>query len=83
MGMAKPLAEVLEEWEPAQDTCWNARETPITVAGANSPSCVFSPRFLPPLEVSPLPLRQTQRSPEGPRRLHRIPRLSEAPWEVP
>ena len=26
-------------------------------------------------------LRQTQRSPEGPRRLHRIPRLSEAPWE--
>ena len=45
MGMAKPLAEVLEEWEPAQDTCWEARETPITVAGANSPSCVFSPRF--------------------------------------
>ena len=31
----------------------------------------------------PLPLRQTQRSPEGPRHLHRIPRLSEAPWEVP
>ena len=30
-----------------------------------------------------LPLRQTQRSPEGPRHLHRIPRLSEAPWEVP
>ena len=29
------------------------------------------------------PLRQTQRSPEGPRHLHRIPRLSEAPWEVP
>ena len=28
-------------------------------------------------------LRQTQRSPEGPRHLHRIPRLSEAPWEVP
>ena len=27
--------------------------------------------------------RQTQRSPEGPRHLHRIPRLSEAPWEVP
>ena len=26
----------------------------------------------------PLPLRQTQRSPEGPRHLHRIPRLSEA-----
>ena len=26
---------------------------------------------------------QTQRSPEGPRHLHRIPRLSEAPWEVP
>ena len=25
-------------------------------------------------------LRQTQRSPEGPRHLHRIPRLSEAPW---
>ena len=25
----------------------------------------------------PLPLRQTQRSPEGPRHLHRIPRLSE------
>ena len=24
------------------------------------------------------PLRQTQRSPEGPRHLHRIPRLSEA-----
>ena len=24
-----------------------------------------------------------QRSPEGPRHLHRIPRLSEAPWEVP
>ena len=31
----------------------------------------------------PLPLRQTQRSPEGPRHLHRIARLSEAPWEVP
>ena len=30
-----------------------------------------------------LPLRQTQRSPEGPRHLHRIPRLSEAPREVP
>ena len=27
--------------------------------------------------------RQTQRSPEGPRHLHRIPRLSEAPREVP
>ena len=27
-------------------------------------------------------MRQTQRSPEGPRHLHRIPRLSEAPWEV-
>ena len=26
---------------------------------------------------------QTQRSPEGPRHLHRIPRLSEAPWEAP
>ena len=25
-------------------------------------------------------MRQTQRSPEGPRHLHRIPRLSEAPW---
>ena len=24
-----------------------------------------------------------QRSPEGPRHLHRIPRLLEAPWEVP
>ena len=23
------------------------------------------------------------RAPEGPRHLHRIPRLSEAPWEVP
>ena len=33
--------------------------------------------------MGPLPLRQTQRSPEGPRHLHRIPRLSEAPWEVP
>ena len=33
--------------------------------------------------LGPLPLRQTQRSPEGPRHLHRIPRLSEAPWEVP
>lgn len=42
MGIAKPLAEVLEEWEPAQDTCWEARETPIMVAGANSPSCVCS-----------------------------------------
>ena len=28
-------------------------------------------------------MRQTQRSPEGPRHLHRIPRLSEAPREVP
>ena len=28
-------------------------------------------------------LHQPQRSPEGPRHLHRIPRLSEAPWEVP
>ena len=28
-------------------------------------------------------MRQTQRSPEGPRHLHRIPRLSEAPWQVP
>ena len=28
-------------------------------------------------------MRQTQRSPERPRHLHRIPRLSEAPWEVP
>ena len=26
---------------------------------------------------------QTQRSPEGPRHLHRIPRLSEAPWDGP
>ena len=26
-------------------------------------------------------MRQTQRSPEGPRHLHRIPRLSEAPWD--
>ena len=26
---------------------------------------------------------KTQRSPEGPRHLHRIPRLSEAPWQVP
>ena len=33
--------------------------------------------------INPLPLRQTQRSPEGPRHLHRIPRLSEAPREVP
>ena len=33
--------------------------------------------------LSDFPLRQTQRSPEGPRHLHRIPRLSEAPWEVP
>ena len=31
-----------------------------------------------PLVRRPLPLRQTQRSPEGPRHLHRIPRLSEA-----
>ena len=31
----------------------------------------------------PLGMRQTQRSPEGPRHLHRIPRLSEAPWQVP
>ena len=36
-----------------------------------------------PSRWGPLPLRQTQRSPEGPRHLHRIPRLSEAPWEVP
>ena len=28
-------------------------------------------------------LLQTQRSPEGPHHLHRIPRLSEVPWEVP
>ena len=28
-------------------------------------------------------INQTQRSPEGPRHLHRIPRLSEAPSEVP
>ena len=34
----------------------------------------------PRLMASGLPL---QRSPEGPRHLHRIPRLSEAPWEVP
>ena len=27
--------------------------------------------------------KSRQRSPEGPRHLHRIPRLSEAPWEVP
>ena len=27
-------------------------------------------------------MRQTQRNPEGPRHLHRIPRLSEAPWEA-
>ena len=27
-------------------------------------------------------MRQTQRSPEGPRHLHRIPRLSEAPWDA-
>ena len=27
-------------------------------------------------------MRQTQRSPEGPRHLHRIPRLSEAPWGI-
>ena len=27
-------------------------------------------------------MRQTQRSPEGPRHLHRIPRLSEAPRET-
>ena len=33
--------------------------------------------------LSPLPLRQTQRSPEGPRHLHRIPRLSEAvSWQL-
>ena len=31
----------------------------------------------------PLPLRQTQRSPEGPRHLHRIPTISEAPWKLP
>ena len=36
-----------------------------------------------PGTASSEPLRQTQRSPEGPRHLHRIPRLSEAPWEVP
>ena len=30
-----------------------------------------------PSRWGPLPLRQTQRSPEGPRHLHRIPRLSE------
>ena len=35
-----------------------------------------------PKSITP-PLRQTQRSSEGPRHLHRIPRLSEAPWEVP
>ena len=28
-------------------------------------------------------MRQTQRSPEGPRHLHRIPRLSEAPEKLP
>ena len=33
--------------------------------------------------VSNFLVRQTQRSPEGPRHRHRIPRLSEAPWEVP
>ena len=36
--------------------------------------------------VKNLPAKQemrTQRSPEGPRHLHRIPRLSEAPREVP
>ena len=34
-------------------------------------------------EEKSAPLRQTQRSPEGPRHLHRITRLSEAPREVP
>ena len=33
--------------------------------------------------LPPLALGVAQRSPEGPRHLHRIPRLSEAPWEVP
>ena len=38
-----------------------------------------APNSDPPIPslVGPLPLRQTQRSPEGPRHLHRIPRLSE------
>ena len=34
-----------------------------------------------PMEVGKKLL--AQRSPEGPRHFHRIPRLSEAPWEVP
>ena len=40
---------------------------------------------IPSLWIVPVhqPQGQTQRSPEGPRHLHRIPRLSEAPWEVP
>ena len=40
-------------------------------------------RFLPPLEVRPSSVAPDQRSPERPHQLHRIPRLSEAPWEVP
>ena len=35
------------------------------------------------LEALQKALEPTERSPEGPRHLHRIPRLSEAPWEVP
>ena len=42
----------------------------IKIAGRNINNLIYA-------------LRQTQRSPEGPRHLHRIPRLSEAPWQVP
>ena len=38
--------------------------------------------FCLPPRLGPLPLHQTLRSPERPRQLHRIPRLSEAAWDV-
>ena len=49
-----------------------------------SPKHGGSLRFLPPLEMRPYSIAPNPAgSREAPRQLHSIPRLSEAPWEVP
>ena len=48
-----------------------------------SPKRRGSLRFLPPLEVRPSSVAPDPAESRGARHLHRIPRLSEAPWEVP
>ena len=60
---------------------WAEEEKALVAGSLLAPPPAAHPHFWE--DPKSYTLRQTQRSPEGPRHLHRIPRLSEAPWEAP